>query len=76
MRIGLLVPNLTDQHGWGHYSLSLIKALREAGYDLAIIAATLAGNATQNARIFVLTQPLQTGLQNPLHLSYCLLNEA
>jgi phosphatidyl-myo-inositol dimannoside synthase len=40
MRIGLLVPNLTDQHGWGHYSLSLIKALREAGYDLAIIAAT------------------------------------
>ncbi|MEL6272359.1 MAG: glycosyltransferase family 4 protein [Chloroflexota bacterium] len=39
MRIGFLTSDLHHQHGWGHYSLSLIRALRAQGVD-AVVAAS------------------------------------
>ncbi len=39
LRIGMLVPDLSHKHGWAHYSLSLIQALKRAGADLTVVAA-------------------------------------
>lgn len=39
LKIGLLAADLTHAHGWAHYSLSLIQALRRAGVELTVIAA-------------------------------------
>lgn len=39
MHIGLLVPDLTTRHGWGHYALSMIDALRAEGVRLTVLAA-------------------------------------
>jgi glycosyltransferase involved in cell wall biosynthesis len=39
LRIGLLTGDLSHRHGWAHYSLSLIEALRRAGADVTIVAA-------------------------------------
>jgi phosphatidylinositol alpha-1,6-mannosyltransferase len=39
MRVGLLTADLSHAHGWAHYSLSLLLALRDAGADVTVIAA-------------------------------------
>lgn len=39
MRVGLLTADLTHTHGWAHYGLSLLQALRAAGVDVTVIAA-------------------------------------
>ncbi len=39
LHVGLLVPDLSQRHGWAGYSLSLIEALRKAGLRLTVIAA-------------------------------------
>jgi len=39
MRVGLLAADLSHAHGWAHYSLSLLLALRAAGADVTVIAA-------------------------------------
>jgi glycosyltransferase involved in cell wall biosynthesis len=37
LRIGLIAADLTHQHGWAHYSLSLIRALRRANVELTVL---------------------------------------
>ncbi len=39
LKLGLLAADLTHKHGWAHYSLSLIHALRRAGVEITVIAA-------------------------------------
>lgn len=39
LRVGLLAADLSHKHGWAHYSLSLIAALRRAGVETTVIAA-------------------------------------
>jgi glycosyltransferase involved in cell wall biosynthesis len=39
MRVGLLTSDLSHRHGWAHYSLSLVEALRKASVDLTVITA-------------------------------------
>ncbi len=39
LKIGLLAADLTQAHGWAHYSLSLIQALRRAGVEITVITA-------------------------------------
>ncbi len=39
MRIGFLTSDLVHHHGWGHYTLSLIRALRNAGIEVRVISA-------------------------------------
>lgn len=39
IHIGILAPDLVHTHGWAHYSLSLIEALRRAGVELKVLAA-------------------------------------
>jgi phosphatidyl-myo-inositol dimannoside synthase len=38
LKIGLITSDLSHKHGWAHYSLSLIEALRRQGVDLTVIA--------------------------------------
>lgn len=40
MQVGLLVPDLTDGHGWGHYSRHLLTALAAPDVHLTVLAAT------------------------------------
>ncbi len=37
MHVGILAADLSHKHGWAHYSLSLIRAMRRAGLDLTVI---------------------------------------
>ncbi|MGJ3239515.1 MAG: glycosyltransferase family 4 protein [Anaerolineae bacterium] len=39
MRVGLLTSDLNYRHGWGTYSLSLLKSLQAHGIDLTIVSA-------------------------------------
>ncbi len=39
MKIGFLVPDVSHHNGWAHYSLSLLRALREQGITMTVIAA-------------------------------------
>ncbi len=39
LHLGVLAADLTHKHGWAHYSLSLIHALRRAGVRITVIAA-------------------------------------
>lgn len=39
MQIGLLTSDLSYKHGWGTYSLSLIKALQDQDHNLTILTA-------------------------------------
>lgn len=39
MKIGILSCDLSHRHGWAHYSLSLIQALKRAGAELEIITS-------------------------------------
>jgi glycosyltransferase involved in cell wall biosynthesis len=39
LHIGVLAADLTHKHGWAHYSLSLINALRRAGIRVTVVAA-------------------------------------
>ncbi len=39
MRVGLLTADLSHAHGWAHYSLSLLLALRAAGAEVTVVAA-------------------------------------
>jgi glycosyltransferase involved in cell wall biosynthesis len=39
MHIGILAPDLDSRHGWGAYSLGLLRALQRRGIALTIIAA-------------------------------------
>lgn len=39
LHLGLLAADLTHQHGWAHYSLSLLQALRRAGVRVTVVAA-------------------------------------
>lgn len=39
MHIGFLTSDLVHRHGWGHYSLSLIDALRRQGVQVTVAAA-------------------------------------
>ncbi|MBZ0300705.1 MAG: glycosyltransferase, partial [Anaerolineae bacterium] len=39
MHLGLLAADLTHTHGWAHYSLSLVQALRRAGVRLTVVAS-------------------------------------
>ena len=40
MRVGLLTADLRHSHGWGHYCLSMIDALRASGVEVTVVAAT------------------------------------
>ena len=37
LKIGMLTSDLSHKHGWAHYSLSLIQALRRTGVKLTIV---------------------------------------
>lgn len=37
LRVGLLAADLTHRHGWAHYSLSVLEALRGAGVDVTVL---------------------------------------
>ncbi len=37
MRVGIFASELSHQHGWAHYSASLIRALRAHGIDMVIL---------------------------------------
>ncbi|MFN8529173.1 MAG: glycosyltransferase family 4 protein [Anaerolineae bacterium] len=37
MRIGIFAADLTHRHGWAHYSLSVIRALRRAKVDMVVL---------------------------------------
>ena len=37
LRVGLLAADLTHRHGWAHYSLSVLEALRRAGVDVVVV---------------------------------------
>lgn len=39
MKIGILAPDLNSHHGWGSYSLSLLRALHRAGIPMQIVCA-------------------------------------
>jgi glycosyltransferase involved in cell wall biosynthesis len=39
LRLGLIAPDLSEKHGWGAYSLNLVRALRDAGAQMTIVAA-------------------------------------
>ena len=39
LHVGFLAADLTNKHGWAHYSLSLIQALVRAGVQVSVIAA-------------------------------------
>ncbi|MCS6836919.1 MAG: glycosyltransferase family 4 protein [Anaerolineae bacterium] len=39
MHLGILAPDLNPAHGWGSYSLNVIRALRAAGLRLTILSA-------------------------------------
>jgi glycosyltransferase involved in cell wall biosynthesis len=39
MRLGLLTSDLHHGHGWGHHSLSLIRALRAEGAEMVVVTA-------------------------------------
>ncbi|MCC6804559.1 MAG: glycosyltransferase family 4 protein [Anaerolineae bacterium] len=39
LSVGFLAADLTDRHGWAHYSLSLIRALAQAGVQVRVVAA-------------------------------------
>ena len=39
LHLGLLAADLTHLHGWAHYSLSLLQALRRAGVRVTVVAA-------------------------------------
>lgn len=39
LHIGLLAADLTHKHGWAHYSLSLVQALKSAGVRVTVVAA-------------------------------------
>ncbi len=40
MRVAFLAPDLHHGHGWGHYSISLVRALAAQGVDPVVLAAT------------------------------------
>lgn len=40
MHVGFLVPDLTDGHGWGHYSRHLLTALAAPDVHITVLAAT------------------------------------
>ncbi len=37
LHVGILAADLTHQHGWAHYSISMIHALRRAGVSMTIL---------------------------------------
>ena len=39
MRVGFLTSDLSHQHGWAHYSLSLFQALRAAGVETTVVTS-------------------------------------
>jgi glycosyltransferase involved in cell wall biosynthesis len=39
LKVGLLTCELNHTHGWAHYSLSLIQALRRAGLEMTVVVA-------------------------------------
>jgi glycosyltransferase involved in cell wall biosynthesis len=69
LHLGVLAADLTHQHGWAHYSLSLIQALRRAGVRVTVVAARnspdLPGSSpTQGAFLPILpsVDPLEGGM--------------
>ncbi len=47
MRVGFLTCDLTHQHGWAHYGLSMARALSEQGVDLKVICAPNIANKNE-----------------------------
>lgn len=39
LHIGIIAPDLTMRHGWAQYSLSLVRALHQAGVKMTVVAA-------------------------------------
>ena len=39
MRVGFLTSDLSHEHGWAHYSLSLLQALRAGGVQATVVTA-------------------------------------
>lgn len=39
LRVGFLAADLTHRHGWAHYCLSMVEALKRAGVRVTVIAA-------------------------------------
>lgn len=39
LRVGILAPDLDERHGWGSYSVDLLRALQRRGIELRIVAA-------------------------------------
>ncbi|MFN8378911.1 MAG: glycosyltransferase family 4 protein [Anaerolineae bacterium] len=39
LRVGLLAADLTHRHGWAHYSLSILEALRHAGVEVTVLTS-------------------------------------
>lgn len=70
LHIGILAPDLTHQHGWAHYSLSLIEALRRAGARLTVIAARNSPPAFEARRLLPIVDPLEGGMLAHLAAAY------
>lgn len=64
VQIGLLTCDLSHRHGWAHYSLSLLQALRRAGVSITVVAArnTPDAEGVDLHRLLPSTYPAERGL--------------
>lgn len=66
LRIGLLAADLTQRHGWAHYSLSMLEALRRAGAEVVVLTTRNSPEAADPASLRRLPNvaPLEPGMLN------------
>ncbi|MFQ3567016.1 MAG: glycosyltransferase family 4 protein [Aggregatilineales bacterium] len=64
LHIGLLAADLTQRHGWAHYSLSVARALQRAGAQVTIVTTTNSPQPTGLDALPLLptVDPLEGGL--------------
>jgi glycosyltransferase involved in cell wall biosynthesis len=53
LHVGYLAPDLTHQHGWAHYALSLLLALQRAGVRVTVIAARNSPPTNTDSHVFL-----------------------
>lgn len=64
LHIGLLAADLTHRHGWAHYSISLLAALRRAGAEVTVLAPKNSPLSTEADVLPILPtlDPLEAGM--------------
>lgn len=64
LHIGLLAADLTHRHGWAHYSISLLTALRRAGAEVTVLAPKNSPLSTEADVLPILPtlDPLEAGM--------------